>query len=297
MSIARLFFLTALACFANTDRALSISIVTIGDSIVQTYPVDFSIWGWGYTLPSMFNSQPIWTNLAVSGESTKSYIDEGLWANAVGQHANWMFIEFGHNDSHSYDPTHYTDPSTTFRDNLRKFADEARGAGTEPIFVTPAARRGGPANDETLPLYTNAMIAVGQEKNVGVIDLHASTLALYDQLGPSAQAILGPSGSDDVTHFGHYGAEQLARIIAGAIPTQDAALAAYVVPDHILPGQDFSVSNVTRDQFTIDGTLRTGGGRYLILPMSRQEPPDCWKKRTPPLRIGPAPFRSAAAAN
>ena len=36
-------------------------IVTVGDSIVQTYPVGNAIYGWGQTLPGLFNSQVQWT--------------------------------------------------------------------------------------------------------------------------------------------------------------------------------------------------------------------------------------------
>jgi len=206
------------------------TIVTVGDSLVQTYPSNYPIWGWGQTLPALL-PQFTWLNLAVSGESSKSFIDEGLWANVLALHPNRILIEFGHNDSHLTDPAHYTDPSTTFSANFARFADDARAAGALPIFVTPVARRGGPANDDTLPLYSAAMISVARQKDVQVVDLHAATLALYDSLGTSAQTIVGPSGgfAQDVTHLGHNGAQLVAGIIAPRIAVSEPSTAVLLV--------------------------------------------------------------------
>ena len=140
-------------------------IVTVGDSIVQTYPVGNAIYGWGQTLPGLFNSQVQWTNWAVSGESTSSYIAEGLWGRVLASRPDWAFIEFGHNDSHDYDPTHYTDPNTTFRTNLTRMVTDLRAIDATPVFVTPTARRifdgNLVQNPEQLQPYADAMMAVG----------------------------------------------------------------------------------------------------------------------------------------
>ena len=42
-------------------------------------------------------------NTAASGRSTKTFIEEGRWAKTLEEKPNYVFIQFGHNDSHEPD--------------------------------------------------------------------------------------------------------------------------------------------------------------------------------------------------
>ena len=82
-------------------------------------------------------------NHAMNGRSTKSFIDEGRWAKIAEelQAGDFVIIQFAHNDEKKEDPKRYTDPATSFRDNLRRFIRETRAHGATPILATPVARR------------------------------------------------------------------------------------------------------------------------------------------------------------
>ena len=80
-------------------------------------------------------------NHAQSGRSTKSFIAEGLWQKALDARGDYVFIQFGHNDSHTKDGQPAVDPDTAFPDYLRQYIDQSRAAGAKPVLVTPVARR------------------------------------------------------------------------------------------------------------------------------------------------------------
>lgn len=100
--------------------------------------------GWAEPLQQFFDpAQLVVRNCAVSGRSTKSFIDEGRWQKVLDRIApgDLLLIQFGHNDAKKSDPKRYTDPETTFKENLRRFVNEARGKGATPILATSIVRR------------------------------------------------------------------------------------------------------------------------------------------------------------
>src|SRR6185436_12431860 len=112
-------------------------------------------------------------------------------------------IQFGHNDSHGPGHPESTDAATDYQDYLRRYIDEARAMGAAPILVTPMVRRTFDARgklQDSLQPYADAMKAVGLEKKVPVIDLHASSKHLVEQLGPVAAADMA-NKKGDATHF------------------------------------------------------------------------------------------------
>ncbi|MBR1441764.1 MAG: GDSL family lipase, partial [Lachnospiraceae bacterium] len=62
---------------------------------------------------------------AVNGRSTKSFIDQGRLATIYDEirKGDFLFIQFAHNDEKETDPDRYTDPDTTFIENLGKFVN------------------------------------------------------------------------------------------------------------------------------------------------------------------------------
>lgn len=80
--------------------------------------------GWGMVLQQLVKKQWQVVNLAENGRSTKSFLEEGLFDRCLGQlsEGDWVFIQFGHNDSKD-DEQRHTDPWTTYQGNLILMTD------------------------------------------------------------------------------------------------------------------------------------------------------------------------------
>lgn len=214
--------LLGLASRHVTAQQPPLRIVVIGDSTVASYlkpPADRpDLTGWGQVLGESFGPQVEVVNHAKSGRSSKSFQSEGLWQKSLAARPNYVFIQFGHNDCPGKGERS-TDPQTDFRDYLRKYIDDARRIGAEPVLVTPMTRRvfiDGKIRT-TLRPYAEAMLAVGTEQQVPVIDLHAASVDLFNSLGDEASADLSASLTDR-THFSRKGAKAMAKLIVDRLP-------------------------------------------------------------------------------
>jgi lysophospholipase L1-like esterase len=208
-------------------------IALAGDSTVCDWPSSHPNRGWGQFVGEYFApGKVILVNLAASGRSTKTFLKEGRWNKLLAGKPNIILIQFGHNDSHDPQKPGSTDPANDFRDNLRRYVDEARAGGAVPILVTPMVRRNFAASgriDESLPrslsAYALAMKAVGEEKKVFVIDLHSSSKALAEKLGPTASGAMA-STKEDNTHFNEKGARAMAALVMTRLPEADPRIKA-----------------------------------------------------------------------
>jgi acetyl esterase/lipase/lysophospholipase L1-like esterase len=206
------------------DRHLKpkVRISLIGDSTVSDYPNPPEdrpdMHGWGQVLGDKFTTAVTVQNFARSGRSSRSFIREGAWTKVLEQPADYVFIQFGHNDQPGKGDR-ATDAAGDYRDFLRQYITEARAKGIKPVLVTPVARRtfadGKPTS--TLGPYAEAMQIVGKEQSVPVIDLHAKSLALYDKLGDTGSADYTASAVDR-THFSKKGADAMADLVAAELP-------------------------------------------------------------------------------
>ena len=119
------------------------TIYLIGDSTManKVKPDENPEHGWGQVLPTFFNDNTIIENRAVNGRSTKSFIAEKKWEAIykVLKPGDYVFIQFGHNDSKTNDSIRYTNPHTAYRYNLIKFVIETREKGAIPILFSPIA--------------------------------------------------------------------------------------------------------------------------------------------------------------
>jgi len=213
-------------------------IVIIGDSTVCDYPATRTTRGWGQFIEERFKEGAVKViNLAAAGRSTKTFIQEGRWQKAFEQKPDYVLIQFGHNDSHAPEKPEATDAATDYKDYLRRYIDESRAIGATPILVTPMVRRtfdaqgkiteGQPPSNRSLASYANAMKDVGGEKKVAVIDLHASSQALADKLGPEASAKMADKPGD-VTHFNEKGARAMADLVMEGLPAAEPKLKEYL---------------------------------------------------------------------
>src|ERR1700689_4133301 len=76
----------------------------VGDSIMKTGNGrgENGQWGWGSEIIPLFDSTKIHVyNEAHGGRSSRSYIEEGLWAKILDrlQPGDFILLQFGHNDS------------------------------------------------------------------------------------------------------------------------------------------------------------------------------------------------------
>lgn len=199
-----------------------------GDSTMADKPLDLPERGWGMLLPQYLKDPAVVHNHAVNGRSTKSFIDEGRWQAIVDQlrEGDLVVIQFGHNDEKKEDPARYTDPKTTFRDNLRRFVNDVRARKALPILATPVARRKFDASGAltaTHGEYPDAVRAVAAEERVPLLDLERDTTRWLQETGdePSKRFFMWiepgkypklPDGRQDDTHFVEAGAAHVAEL-------------------------------------------------------------------------------------
>ena len=248
----------------------AIKVHTIGDSTMEDYnPGSTDKRGWATYLGAFFDESFVTVNnRGKSGKDTRTYYnDDAYWKSVKSQMSSgdYLIIQFAHNDegtvTYGMDNLEYaeylqangkpvptdnrgTNPQTTYRDFLRKFIDEAREKGVNPILAGPICRayiqgnsikRSGlhdlgdkfskiengilyenqslPAGDSTMS-YVKAMKVVAAEKNVPFIDLTAATRDLYLSYGSQCLDLMFVDKSateKDATHTNAMGANLIAR--------------------------------------------------------------------------------------
>lgn len=201
-----------------------VRIVLVGDSTVT----DDSGWGAGFR--QLAPGADV-ANTAANGRSSKSFIAEGRWAEALARKGDYYLIQFGHNDEPGKGPERETDPKTTYRDNMARYVDDARAIGATPVLVTSLVRR--LFNDDgtirtTQTPYVEAVRALAAEKKVPLIDLHAISREDAEHSGDEVWADLSPrddQGQIDRTHLNGKGSDVVGRMVADALARVVPALA------------------------------------------------------------------------
>ena len=198
-----------------------------GDSQVTEYTADaYPQTGWGQCLAAALGGDVQIRNHAIGGESTKSFIDSGKWANLMNEtvRGDVVMIYFMGNDQKT-DEAHATDPATTYRDNLRKFLSDVRAKGAVPVLVTSVLRRMFHSNglpQRNMGEYPDAMRAVANETNTLLIDCEEWSYNWLSGLGfDGAEPYYvtnkrNPEAMDN-SHFTDKGAEIVAEFIASEL--------------------------------------------------------------------------------
>lgn len=207
---------TSSAVFAAgvTNGTARIKIILVGDSTVT----DKS--GWGFGFKQLLTDRAECINTAANGRSSKSFINEGKWANALALKGDYYLIQFGHNDEPGKGPDRETQPATTYRENMTRYVDDTRAIGAQPVLVTSLVRRSWDKNGDgkitsSLVPYVEVVKQIAAEKNVPVIDLHASSQALCEQLGREKCNELSAlkTNSVDNTHLNAKGSVVFAQLV------------------------------------------------------------------------------------
>ena len=183
----------------------------------------------GFVPPSAAPVEVI--NLAKNGRSSKSFRDEGLWAPVLAAKPDFILIQFGHNDEPGKGPDRETDPTTTYRNNMTRYVDEAREVGATPILVTSIVRRNFDADGKIKRDHLVDNVAevrkIAAEKNIPLIDLYALTLAQSETLGPEGSKALDATTKDgklDTTHLSATGRQEIGAIAAREFVRLEPAL-------------------------------------------------------------------------
>jgi lysophospholipase L1-like esterase len=113
--ICRIHICIAFVCFAIPLMAIAAEsvprIFIAGDSTASDYPPERAPRaGWGMALQSFFGPNRGVHNHALSGRSSRSFIEQGALDAIAGElrKGDVLLIQFGHNDEKIEDPTRYT---------------------------------------------------------------------------------------------------------------------------------------------------------------------------------------------
>ncbi|MGZ8869097.1 MAG: glycoside hydrolase family 88 protein, partial [Thermoanaerobaculia bacterium] len=189
--------------------------------------------GWGGAFRELVAEGAEVLNFARGGRSSKSFRNEGHWDELLRSRPSHVLIQFGHNDMAGKGLDRETD-LPQYRANLARYVDESRAAGAEPILVTPLTRRyfdGEGRVRSDLEAHAAATKGVAAEKEVPLIDLHASSIALLDSLGPGVSPALGPLKADgtlDKTHLSESGKALFGALMAEEVRRAVPSLAVHL---------------------------------------------------------------------
>ncbi|HYG18629.1 MAG TPA: GDSL-type esterase/lipase family protein, partial [Ohtaekwangia sp.] len=220
-------------------------IFLIGDStMADKKPEVAPETGWGMIFPAYIDLEV--QNHAVNGRSTRSFRTLGHWAKVYEQlkPGDWVFIQFGHNDSKESDTARYAAPRTDYRKNLIRYITEVRSKGGKPLLITPVMRRKFDAQGNFVDQhgdYPAVVKEVGKELKVPVLDLHAKSKTIIVDHGVegSKHLVLNleksvwkgyPDGKEDNTHFTVYGASLVAAAVAEGIRELNLDIANALTP-------------------------------------------------------------------
>lgn len=168
-------------------------VVLVGDSTTAVG----SGWGGSFCAKHV-TSNVACVNLGRGGRSTRTYREEGSWALAVkemssgGFDKTWVLIQLGHNDQPGR-PERSTDLATQFPANIKRFVEETRAAGAQPVLVTPLIRRqfhNGQVHDDLAP-WADAIRKVAAETKTPLVDLHQLSKDAVQAMGPVAALRFG----------------------------------------------------------------------------------------------------------
>ena len=206
-----------------------------GDSTVRDYDKSRAPQaGWGQFLPDYLDHRVTVENHAIGGRSSKTFITEGRLERIMDEIRpnDYLFIQFGHNDSTKDRPERYTVASGDYKIYLQTYIDDSRSKRATPILFTPVARlhvRDGvflPNFEE----YCVAMKEVAEKENVMLIDLMTESLRFLESLGyeRAKELYMISVDGEDCTHFTEKGANRVAEIVAREIKKMSTSLADYV---------------------------------------------------------------------
>ncbi|MBD5451048.1 MAG: rhamnogalacturonan acetylesterase [Lachnospiraceae bacterium] len=217
---------------------------TVQNNTVLTYPQT----GIGQVFAMYVKEGVFVQNHAKNGRSTKSFIDEGRLDaidREIGE-GDFLFIQFGHNDEKIEDPTRYTEPFSTYIDNLEAYIGVARKHGAYPVLITPIERRHFDENNKLMESmhtdYVTGMKQAAEKNNVPLVDLFTMSRAALERAGEKESRKWHmffdagiyenyPDGKQDNTHLRYEGAFLYAGLIAEGLRALGGIYAELIVDE------------------------------------------------------------------
>lgn len=199
------------------------TIYIAGDSTVTDQPADYpyspgtSYSGWGQMLSAFVSDKAAVSNHSHSGLTTETFRNEGHYAivEKYIKAGDFLLMQFGHNDQ----KLAHLKEDTGYRENFRRYVDEARRKGAYPIIVTSLSRNtwfnNGESYNDLLQAYAKECFRLGEELSVPVVDLHGFSMDLIKENGlEESKKFFFPG---DLTHTNDYGAYLMASYVAGEL--------------------------------------------------------------------------------
>ena len=219
-------------------------IYLVGDSTVSNQASsdsnNLNRYGWGQKLAAQYSGVTV-TNLACGGASSRNYINTSAYSELKNSLAkgDYLFIQFGHCDSISGRDTETGLDQSKLDKNgknskgqysyeyflMNYYVNFARQKGAVPVLVTPITYRktDGTASYAGLTKYQNAMIALGKQYHIPVIDMTAETIKLCSSAASESAKLYSYADSTkktrDTMHLSSAGATKVASLIANQTKT------------------------------------------------------------------------------
>jgi len=240
---AALALLLLLCSFAHAKEPITVFLA--GDSTMAAKrPEKRPETGWGEFLQQHFDEARVRIdNHAQNGRSTRTFIAEGRWQAILDKlrAGDYVFIQFGHNDSSKEKVDRYTPPED-YRANLIRFVSEVRARKATPVLLTPVMRRRFDKDgriQDSHGVYPDIVRRIAAEQHVALIDMHRKSEQVLARFGveESKQLFLQlaagehvnyPQGVNDNTHFSPRGAEIMADLAVEGIRERKLGLAKFL---------------------------------------------------------------------
>ncbi len=255
---------TSIAKDAPLNPALP-TVFIVGDSTARNQ-ADL---GWGDHFAHYFDTTKInVANRAMAGRSSRSYYNEGRWANVLAEMkpGDFVLIQMGHNDGGTTTPENdakarnsykglgdetaeYTLPKPfttgplagqttetihTYGWYIRKYIADTRAKKATPILLTITIRNiwvndaDGNPHIERDMGFRDYEYQLAKDEQISIVDMATVEADRLDALGPEKTALLFPI---DHTHTSAEGAERNAESVAIALRNANSPLAAYLKPE------------------------------------------------------------------
>lgn len=205
------------------------------------------LWGWGEVLELYFDKNVKILNFAKSGRSTVTFRSQGYWKQLLDSKPDYVIMALGANDSKK--GPKYTEPQTSYKENLRRFYNEAKAIGAKTIFVTlnqsmsrgaddrPTFNKEGKIMRQDRAPYSQAMREVAKEFNAPCLELFDNQKKEMEKVGVDEcrkmYRIYEDTNRYDPSHTNLYGAHFIANIIARELSNADTPLAKHVMKSRL----------------------------------------------------------------
>ena len=227
--------------------AFSGNVWIVGDSIAayhDKFGYERPLYGWGEIIPEYYTGSVSFKNMAVSSQSSKSYLNESAYKTTYNniKENDYVIISFGHNDhnttggtSRVTNPDKGSDITGSFKYYLKNYyIDPALEKGAVPILMSSVVRCFYSGNnkfdEEPVHLkYGKAMRELVEEYaaqgiTIYMIDAQTYTYELYSTLTEEEAMLYHGLGQPswgqwykDTTHYSEAGARMITEFIVSEL--------------------------------------------------------------------------------